>query len=363
MTDPIDLSVNVPPLGHASQALTLALASIAADPAGCRSIAGYGELGGSPMLREIIGRWVAELRPDQATNPREWVVCDGALSALFLALDHQLKPGDPVLLESPGYPALKDIARALSLEPIPVSVDGQGMLPEALEAAARSSRARCVVMVPSLQNPSGANYTATRRRELAAVCRDQGLLVIEDDIYAGLESDHGHQLTSLHSLMPGQCIYIGGASKTLMPGLRIAWIRPLPGQREALLARLWPRGMGMPQPGHAVFARMVADGQAQVLLEDCRQALRQRNQLAEQILGDRLWQAGSPCSPHRWWPGRLKDSAERHRQVAARGLALAAPDAFTLRPRRDHGLRLCLGAAADLAKLECALTILAETSA
>ncbi len=360
MTRRIDLSVNVPPLDQAAAALSAAMAGLAADPTDCRRLADYGELGGSESLRESISRWLAVVRPDQSDQAADWVVCDGALGALFLVLKQQLEPGDPVLLESPGYPALKDIARALQLKALPVSVDRDGMLPESLAAAAAGSGARCVVMVPSLQNPTGANYSASRRRELAQVCRAQGIVVVEDDVYAGLDVDDANEMPSMHSLLPDQCVYVGGASKALMPGLRVAWIRPLPGQREALLERLWPRGLGMPQPGHALFSRLVAADHAFSLLIDCREELAKRNRLANQILGERMWPAASPWCPHRWWPGSPEASAQRHAQAAAGGIVLPAPDAFTLRPARDQGLRLCLGAAADLAELESALTELAR---
>ncbi|MGY6631011.1 MAG: aminotransferase-like domain-containing protein [Wenzhouxiangella sp.] len=359
MTRTVNLSVNVPPLGRAAQALAAAMADLAADPAECRRLAGYGDLGGSQALQATISRWLATIRPDQSAHADDWVACDGALGALFLVLSQQLKPGDSVLLESPGYPALKDVVRALKLKPVPVGVDRDGMLPESLAAAAAESGARCAVMVPSLQNPTGVNYPAQRRRDLAQVCRDRAIVIIEDDVYAGLDVEDANQMPSLHSLLPDQCIYIGGASKALMPGLRVAWIRPLPGQRDALLERLWPRGLGVPQPGHALFARLVASGHARELLDDCRDELAQRNRLADRILGERLWPAASAWCPHRWWPGSVAVSIRRHAQAASRGIVLPAPDAFTLRPQRDHVLRLCLGAATDMAELESALTTLA----
>jgi len=96
-------------------------------------------------------------------------------------LQAQLRPGDRVAVENPGYAALYDLLRAQGLALEPVAVDDRGMLPASL-AAALAGGASAVVITPRGQNPTGAALDHERAGELRHVLDGHPrALVIEDD--------------------------------------------------------------------------------------------------------------------------------------------------------------------------------------
>ncbi|MFF2731682.1 aminotransferase class I/II-fold pyridoxal phosphate-dependent enzyme [Streptomyces sp. NPDC058008] len=105
----------------------------------------------------------------------------GALDCVGRLLSTELRPGDAVAVEDPGFHHLLDLVPALGLRMLPVAVDDEGMRPEALRLALRAG-ARALVCSPRGQSPLGARFTPGRRDELLAVLRDfPEVLVVEDD--------------------------------------------------------------------------------------------------------------------------------------------------------------------------------------
>lgn len=128
-------------------------------------------------LEEAVRDW---LRPDGV--PVEQVTfAHGALDLVGRLLSVELRPGDAVAMEDPGYHHLLDLVTALGLRIVPVAVDERGMRPEALRAAVRAG-VRALVCSPRAQNPYGGCFSEARRDELVEVLRDEpDLLVVEND--------------------------------------------------------------------------------------------------------------------------------------------------------------------------------------
>lgn len=166
-------------------------------------------------LEEAVRDW---LRPDEV--PVEHVTfAHGALDLIGRLLSVELRSGDAVALEDPGYHHLLDLVTALGLRTVPVAVDDEGMRPEALQAALGAG-ARAVVCTPRAQNPYGGCFSAARRDALVAVLRDEpDVLVVEDD-HASMVA--GVPLYSLTSAGPARWVHVRSVSKFLGTDLRWA---------------------------------------------------------------------------------------------------------------------------------------------
>jgi DNA-binding transcriptional MocR family regulator len=135
-------------------------------------------------LDRLVARAEAHFAADGVPTPALAVVA-GALDGVERALAAQLAPGDSVAVEDPSFVRVLDLLRALGLVPVPVAVDDDGPLPDALERALTAG-ASAFILTPRWQNPFGARLTAERVGELRQVLDDfEGVLLIEDD-HAGL---------------------------------------------------------------------------------------------------------------------------------------------------------------------------------
>ncbi|GAA3490672.1 aminotransferase class I/II-fold pyridoxal phosphate-dependent enzyme [Streptomyces cremeus] len=184
-------------------------------PAGVRDLAGgHPDPAFLPVLRpparvEPVGgshRASPRLAELEAVA-REWCARDGvpdehvtfahgALDCVSRLLSAELRPGDAVAVEDPGFHHLLDLVPALGLRMVPVAVDAGGMRAEPLRAALRAG-ARAVVCSPRAQSPGSGCFSAERRGELLAVLRDfPDVLVVEDDHNADVSGVPLHSLAS-----------------------------------------------------------------------------------------------------------------------------------------------------------------------
>ncbi|MET7383319.1 aminotransferase class I/II-fold pyridoxal phosphate-dependent enzyme [Streptomyces sp. NPDC005526] len=128
-------------------------------------------------LEEVVRDW---LRADGV--PVDHVTfAHGALDLIGRLLSVELRPGDAVAMEDPGYHHLLDLVTALGLRSVPVAVDDEGMRPDALRGALRAG-VRAVVCSPRAQNPYGGCFSAERRDALREALEEQpDVLVVEND--------------------------------------------------------------------------------------------------------------------------------------------------------------------------------------
>ena len=135
-----------------------------------------------------------------------------------------LDKDDVVLIESPSY--LGAIG-AFALEPkfVEVPTDGEGMIPEELEKLIQTTeRVKFIYVIPNYQNPTGICWSLERRRKLMELATKYEIPVFEDNPYGDLRFE-GEEIAPLISMDPKHLVmYSGTFSKTLAPGMRLAWM-------------------------------------------------------------------------------------------------------------------------------------------
>jgi DNA-binding transcriptional MocR family regulator len=252
----------------------------------------YGE---APELAGLIDIARSQLASDGVPGA-EICIASGAMDAIERVLQANLRPGDRVAVEDPGYSALYDLLRAQGLNLEPVRVDGRGMVASEL-AAAIARGASAVILTPRGQNPTGAAIDAGRARELTAVLdRHPGLLVVEDDHLGPVAG------SALHSVLAGRTRWAAARSvaKALGPDLRLAVLTGDP----RTIARV--RGRQQCGPGwvshllQALVLELWTDPEVQALIERAAatygerrirliEALAARGVEAEGVSGLNVW--------------------------------------------------------------------------
>ncbi|ODR99075.1 1-aminocyclopropane-1-carboxylate deaminase [Methyloceanibacter methanicus] len=177
---------------------------------------------GLPELRERIAAYVRQ-RYGVGVGAERVIVRRGRSAGFVLAFLAILDHGDGFGLPSPGYPCYRQILKALGFRPhlIETGADGRWMPTAAdVEALARSDAAGLLLASPN--NPSGTMASGARLKELAEACTRQGLWLISDEIYHGLEYDVAAETALAYS---ESAIVVNSFSKYFsMTGWRVGWL-------------------------------------------------------------------------------------------------------------------------------------------
>ncbi|MDH3685826.1 MAG: aminotransferase class I/II-fold pyridoxal phosphate-dependent enzyme [Myxococcales bacterium] len=175
----------------------------------------YGDATHSERLLELAE---ARLHGDGLRTDALSIV-SGALDGIERVLQAQLRPGDRVAVEDPGFGGVLHLVRALGLTLVPMAVDDEGPLPGAVEAALDQGAAALIV-TPRAQNPTGAALTPARVRAIRRVLKPHAdCLLIEDD-HAGEVA--GAPAQTLVTRDTERFAVVRSVSKALGPDLRTA---------------------------------------------------------------------------------------------------------------------------------------------
>ncbi len=180
---------------------------------------GYPDPRGVPELRETLAEYLGRVR-GAAADPEQLIVCSGFSQAMSLIARWLQSRGiERVALEDPGWHAHRLIVEQAGLEVVPVPVDEQGMRVADLEA----SGAAATIVTPGHQFPTGRVLSSERRAALIEWAERGERLIVEDDYDSELRYDRA-RVGALQGLAPERVVYIGSASKRLVPGMRLGWM-------------------------------------------------------------------------------------------------------------------------------------------
>jgi len=355
----VDLAQNPPPepaVPPQRAALLESLATLTARPDLDRLL-DYPVAGGSPADRDAGAAWIS--RAGVAASAGRVVVCSGSQHGLMVVLATLLQPGDLLFTESLTYAGLKSVAGLLHLRLSGLPIDGEGLRPDAFEAACRAHRPGALYLIPTLHNPTTAVMPTERRREIAAIAQRHGVPIVEDDVHGLLPEKRPEPLAAL---LPDSVYYLTSTSKTLAPGLRVAYVlapeRMVPRIVESLRATTW----AVAPLTAAIATSWIGDGTADAILAARRREARERQLLAREIL-EGADVDSKPEAYYLWL--RLPEPWRRDEFAAvlrARGAEATSAAAFAVgRDPAPHAVRLCLGATRRRDRLARGLSLVAET--
>lgn len=175
---------------------------------------------GSPAGYEPLRQYLLS-RSSVTRDTDDILITNGCQQAVDLLSRALVKPGMKVAVEEPVYPGMKNLFLEAGAELIGVEVGASGAEPFSLRRALEEG-AKIVVLTPSFQNPTGATIPDAARRQIVAMVRAAGAILIENDIYSELQYS-GPETTRLKALEPNT-ILLGSFSKIAFPGVRCGWI-------------------------------------------------------------------------------------------------------------------------------------------
>lgn len=352
----IDLSIAHPvcPPGHHLR-FRQALAELA-EHASPEVITANRPIAGLLHQRERASTWLAtRLRVPGEVD--DLILCNGAAHGLMLAISTVVQHGDLVLTEALTDHGLIALSRTLGFQLRGVTIDDEGVVPEALDVACRRFKPRAVCLTPTQLNPTGATMSEARRDAVAEVLERHGVWLIEDDVHALLEAPGRTPLTAR---LPQLGFHVTSLTKVTVPGLRAGYLTVPRSQLHHTLPRMRATTW-MATPLVFELAHLwLADGSVEALAAEQRELLGERQRLATRRLGRHPF-VSRPSSLHLWitLPGAWR-AEELQQHAEQEGLAITTAVPFMVEqtppPRR---IRVSLGAEPDIARLDEGLARLA----
>lgn len=180
----------------------------------------YSSGGGYPELRHELSLHLKQAR-SVTCDSDQILITEGVHQAVDLIARMLGDPQDRVWVEEPGYWGIRSVltVNGLCVEPVPVDIEGL-----APQAQHQNRPPKLIFVTPSHQYPLGSVMSLRRRLALIEYASQHSSWIVEDD-YDSEFRFSGHPIPSLQGLVPdAPVLYIGTFSKTLYPGMRLAYM-------------------------------------------------------------------------------------------------------------------------------------------
>ena len=186
-----------------------------------KTILQYGATEGYPALLESLQVYLRE-HLDIAADAVLPVT--GSTQGMDLLCKALINPGDVILAENPSFLGNLQCMRLYEARVMPVESDENGLLPEDLEAQIRKHHPKMLYTIPTFQNPTGRTLSLDRRKRVAELAEQYGVIVAEDDPYRDLRYS-GETLPAIKTFDRGNwVVFLGSFSKIISPGLRVGYM-------------------------------------------------------------------------------------------------------------------------------------------
>jgi GntR family transcriptional regulator/MocR family aminotransferase len=317
---------------------------------------GYCDPQGLEQLREEIARYLGAYRGVRC-RAENVIVLTSSQEALLLITTMMLDAGDTVAVEDPCYLGIRSALAVSGAIPLPINVDDNGMIVENL--IGRTPAPRGVYVTPSHQYPTTATLSLDRRMALVDWANANRRFIIEDDYDSEYRYD-GAPISCIQGLdTSGNVLYVGTFTKTLFPGVRLAYLVAPTHLMPALV------GMRTLVDGHsavlnqATLAEFMATGDFTAHIRRMRQLFKARRDAFVEAVERYLSPFGTLRIPAggfqaTWYlrDGRTEDEVMRRAEKS--GIALLALSGLFVRRRGTPGFVLGF---AGLTSEECEIAI------
>ncbi|GGN22852.1 MULTISPECIES: PLP-dependent aminotransferase family protein [Marinomonas] len=184
----------------------------------------YPETQGDKGLRSALAEHFRH--HNLAFSAADFVITNGCIDAVRLAIESVTKEGDTIAISSPCFSGLLDLLSALSRKVIEIPVSDKGLDLDHLETLMQQGLIKASLFSTSNMNPTGMTLPVEQKQALARLAAQYNTPMIEDDVYFELSHQKQHTLPAKYWDKEGYVIWCGSFSKTLAAGLRLGWCVP-----------------------------------------------------------------------------------------------------------------------------------------
>jgi DNA-binding transcriptional MocR family regulator len=278
-------------------------------------------------------------RREWAPDPDRILFAGNGRQAIAATIAALVPVGERLGVEALTYPVVKAIAGRVGVNLVPLAIDENGLIPDAVRAAHRAGPLRAVYLQPTLHNPLGVAIPDQRRAELADILHDCEMYAIEDAVYGFL-----HDEPPLASLAPDHTVLVESLSKRLAPGLSVGFAVAPDRLTNRIAMALRSGGWAADHFAIAASTQWISDGTAATITQAKRRDAAARQEIVRKHLAGFAVQS-DPRAYHCWWVLPAPWRAETFVAAAARrGIAVTPAAAFAVGPgHAPNAVRLALG--------------------
>ena len=176
-----------------------------------------GDPRGRPELRDALADYLARVRGVR-TSPESIVICAGVRQAVEL-MGRVFGNRRPIAVEAYGLFVFRDALDAMGIATVPIGLDDQGAVVDELDEL----DVPAVLLTPAHHNPYGMPLHPSRRTAVVEWAQRTDGYVMDDDYDGEFRYDR-QPIGALQALSPDRVVYLGSASKSLSPVLRLGWM-------------------------------------------------------------------------------------------------------------------------------------------
>ena len=340
----VDLSAGVPdtawlPVAKMNKAIVEAVRSL---PAGGLN---YDRLGNPNLKKQIAQRammWSGKLQPDDI------VLTSGSMDAISFCLLSVLKKGDNVIVESPLYFGILQLAQSLGLNVIEMPTHPvTGIEIDELEKVVARRKIGAIILVSNFSNPIGSCMPDEHKQQIVRIAEHHHVPVIEDDLFGDLYFGRERPSCCKSYDESGIVMLCSSFSKTLAPGYRVGWCAP--GQfKDKVAMTKYLHSLCTASVTHEAVGRFLENGRYENHLRKLRNALHTNMLRVQRAIADYLPENTKVTSPegglHLWveFDKRI-DTVELYNVLIGKGINIAPGRMFTLRNQYRNCMKINFG--------------------
>jgi DNA-binding transcriptional MocR family regulator len=171
------------------------------------------------MQKNAAASWLK--RANHEVNPDHILFAAGGQNAIAGILASLFHCGDKIGTSSVIYPGIKSVATMLGIQLVAIPDKEGEICTDALKQICKKEGLKGLYIISDYHNPTTHTLSTKTRQEIAQIGQELDLIIIEDAINSLLRDN---PLPPIAKYAPDNTIYIASVSKTLSPGLRVAFV-------------------------------------------------------------------------------------------------------------------------------------------
>ncbi|WP_236978888.1 PLP-dependent aminotransferase family protein [Membranihabitans maritimus] len=231
----------------------------------------YEKIQGNSELRRQIARgvinWEGELKEEDI------VTTAGCMSALTYSISVLAKKGDIIVVESPVYFGILQLARSLGLRVLELATNPvTGMDLDILEKTLKEKTIKLILLVSNFNNPIGSCMPDEHKARAVELAEKYNVPIVEDDLYGDIYFGEYRPRCCKTFDKTGIILWCGSISKTLAPGYRVGWVAPGKFKDQVIRTKLY-HSVSSTTPVQGAIAHFLATGRYENHLRKLRNTL------------------------------------------------------------------------------------------